>query len=155
MIQSVCSSRILGQSRWKIAPLSRHDYPTPVTHPLSLPPDKMWETILADLRQQMTVLTYNNWLADSVPLLTACTPTFLVVLVRNAYAQEWLTGSLQSVVSRSLHAVGDERLVVCFIPRTIRSAVRPVTAVSDHPHSVLFPLYPQPCRSLHLLHAAG
>jgi chromosomal replication initiation ATPase DnaA len=93
-------------------------------------PVTIWETILADLRQQMTVLTYNNWLADSVPLLTASTPTFLVVLVRNAYAQEWLTGTLHSVVTRSLRAVGDERLVVCFVPRTIRSAMRPVTAVS-------------------------
>jgi chromosomal replication initiation ATPase DnaA len=114
-----------------------------------------YASILADLRQQMTVLTYNNWLADSVPLLTASTPTFLVVLVRNAYAQEWLTGTLHSVVTRSLRAVGDERLVVCFVPRTIRSAMRPVTAVSAHPHSVLFPLYPHPCRSLHLLHEAG
>jgi chromosomal replication initiation ATPase DnaA len=73
---------------------------------------------LNDLRYQMTKATFNNWLGNSNILTTASSPVFLVVVVRNVYAWEWLTYRLHPVVTRTVIGIAGDRVSICFIPRT-------------------------------------
>ena len=93
----------------------------PVCSPLVAPPDKLWPLVLANLRQQMTKATFNTWLVDSHILTAPSTPAFWVVVVRNEYAYEWLTNRLSPVIERTLVGLVGSKVVVCFIPRTMRN----------------------------------
>jgi chromosomal replication initiation ATPase DnaA len=93
----------------------------PVFPPLVSAPDKLWPLVLADLRQQMTKATFNTWLVDSRILTAPSTPTFWVVVVRNEYAYEWLTNRLAPVIERTLVGLVDSKVIICFVPRTMRS----------------------------------
>jgi hypothetical protein len=92
----------------------------PVFSPLVAAPDKLWPLVLADLRQQMTKATFNTWLVDSRILTAPSTPTFWVVVVRNEYAYEWLTNRLAPVIERTLVGLVDSKVIICFVPRTMR-----------------------------------
>lgn len=81
-------------------------------------PDDLWQMVLGDLRNQMTKATFNNWLGDSSVLMSASSPVFLIVVVRNAYAWEWLTYRLRPVVARTVVSLAEGKVTVCFIPRT-------------------------------------
>ena len=96
--------------------------PTPkATLPLpTSSPDALWQMALNELRYQMTKVTFNNWLGDSCILMSASSPVFLVVVVRNVYAWEWLTYRLDPVVTRTVASLVEGKVRVCFIPRTIR-----------------------------------
>ena len=93
----------------------------PVFSPLVATPDKMWPLVLADLRQQMTKATFNTWLVDSHILIAPSTPAFWVVVVRNEYAYEWLTNRLSPVIKRTLVGLVGSKVIICFVPRTMRS----------------------------------
>ena len=93
----------------------------PVFSPLVVAPDKLWPLVLADLRQQMTKATFNTWLVDSRILTAPSTPAFWVVVVRNEYAYEWLTNRLAPVIERTLVGLVDSKVIICFVPRTMRS----------------------------------
>ena len=93
----------------------------PVFSPLVAAPDKLWLLVLADLRQQMTKATFNTWLVDSRILTAPSTPAFWVVVVRNEYAYEWLTNRLSPVIERTLVGLVDSKVIICFVPRTMRS----------------------------------
>ena len=60
-----------------------------------LPPphasETLWQIALGELRQQMTKATFNAWLEDSRVIPRASSPVFLVVAVRNQYAQPVLS----------------------------------------------------------------
>ena len=92
----------------------------PVFSPLAASPDKLWPLVLADLRQQMTKTTFNTLLIDSRILTASSTPTFWVVVVRNEYAYEWLTNRLSPVIERTLIGLVGSKVMICFIPRTMR-----------------------------------
>ena len=82
--------------------------------------DDLWQMALNVLRYQMTKATFNNWLGDSCILTAASSPVFLVVVVRNVYAWEWLTYRLHPVVSRTVASLAEGNVRVCFIPRAIQ-----------------------------------
>ena len=83
-------------------------------------PDDLWQMALGDLRYQMTKATFNNWLGGSSILASASSPVFLVVVVRNVYAWEWLTYRLHPVVARTVDSIAAGKVGVCFIPRAIQ-----------------------------------
>jgi chromosomal replication initiation ATPase DnaA len=83
-------------------------------------PDDLWQMALGDLRYQMTKATFNNWLGDSRILVAASSPFFLVVVVRNIYAWEWLTYRLRRIVTRTVVGIAGDGVTICFIPRTIQ-----------------------------------
>ena len=89
--------------------------------PLVSAPDKLWPLVLADLRLQMTKATFNTWLIDSQILTASSTTAFWVVVVRNEYAYEWLTNRLAPVIERTLVGLVDSKVIICFVPRTMRS----------------------------------
>ena len=115
------------------------------TLPLPSSPVALWQMALNDLRYQMTMATFNNWLAGSSILTSASSPVFLVVVVRNVYAWEWLTYRLHRVVARTVVGIAGDRVTICFIPRTStmpgnddESARRPLTRICfDSPQSLL------------------
>jgi hypothetical protein len=80
-------------------------------------PETLWQIALSELKQQMTRATFNAWLVDSRVIPEASSPAFLVIVVRNQYAYEWLTYRLQSVVVRTLTGMAGYEVAVCFIPR--------------------------------------
>lgn len=84
-------------------------------------PDKLWPLVLAELRRQMTKTTFNSWLVDSRILTASSTPTFWVIVVRNEYAWEWLTHHLFPVIERTLVGLVGRAVIICFVPRTMRS----------------------------------
>ncbi|MFQ5401569.1 MAG: DnaA N-terminal domain-containing protein [Anaerolineae bacterium] len=96
----------------------------PVFSPLVAAPDKLWPLVLADLRQQMTKATFNTWLVDSRILTATSTLTFWVVVVRNEYAYEWLTNRLAPVIERTLVGLVGSEVIICYVPRTMRSRHR-------------------------------
>ena len=83
--------------------------------------EKLWRLALAELRQQMTKVTFNAWLVDSYILAAPSTPTFWVVVVRNEYAWEWLTYRLFPVIARTIGGLVGDTVTICFIPGTMRS----------------------------------
>ena len=93
----------------------------PVFSPLVVAPDKLWPLVLADLRQQVTKATLNTGLVDSRILTAPSTPAFWVVVVRNEYAYEWLTNRLSPIIERTLVGLVGSKVIICFIPRTMRS----------------------------------
>jgi hypothetical protein len=101
--------------------------------PPSYSPETLWQMALNDLRFQMTKATFNNWLAGSSILTSASSPVFLVVVVRNLYAWEWLTYRLRPVVAHTIVTIAGEKASFCFVPRTIRSnddsTQRPLTRI--------------------------
>lgn len=88
------------------------------THPLPTGPDPetLWQLALTDLRWQMTRATFNAWLVGSRALPAASTATFLVVVVGNEYAADWLTHRLAPMVARTLVDLTGGPMVVCFVP---------------------------------------
>ena len=102
---------VLGLSKWLLLPPP-------------YPPDILWPMALSELKQQMTKATFNTWLVDSRVVPEASSPAFLVVAVRNQYAYEWLTYRLQPVIVRTLTGMASHKVVVCFIPRTLRTMRR-------------------------------
>ena len=116
---------VLGLSKWLLLPPP-------------YPPEILWPLALSELKQQMTKATFNTWLVDSRVVPEASNPAFLVVAVRNQYAYEWLTYRLQPVIIRTLTGMTGHQVVVCFIPRTLRTmrrnryepARRPSTRIS-------------------------
>lgn len=95
-----------------------------VSSPPAYTPDELWPAALAELRLQMTKATFNAWLVDSWVISTASQLPFLVVSVRNQYAQEWLTYRLQPVIVRTLTGIAGYTVEVCFIPRVLRTMRR-------------------------------
>ena len=95
--------------------------PQPVFPPLASAPDKLWPLVLADLRLQMSKTIFNTWLVDSHILTAPSTPAFWVVVVRNEYAYEWLTNRLSPVIERTLVGLVGSKVLICFVPRTMRS----------------------------------
>jgi hypothetical protein len=97
-------------------------------------PDDLWQMALGDLRYQMTKATFNNWLGGSSILKSASSPVFLVVVVRNVYAWEWLTYCLRPVVMRTVVNIVGDKAAICFIPRAIQRnreelSRRPITRI--------------------------
>ena len=92
-------------------------------------PDALWSAALVELRLQMTKTTFNAWLADSYVIATASQLPFLVISVRNQYAQEWLTNRLQPIIIRTLTSIAGYPVKVCFIPRILR----PIRRCDDEP----------------------
>jgi len=88
--------------------------------PLPSSPDVLWQMALGDLRYQMTKATFNNWLRGSSVLIAASSPVFLVVVVRNEYAWEWLTYRLNPVVTSTVVSLAEGKVAVCFVPRRIQ-----------------------------------
>ena len=79
----------------------------------------LWQETLIELRLQMTRTAFESWLADSQPLPAASTPAFLVIVVRNIYAWDWLTFRLAQVIGRAVVGVAGGEVAVCFIPEVI------------------------------------
>ena len=92
----------------------------PILSTFTSTPDKLWPLVLAELRHQMTKTTFNTLLVDSHVLTAPSTPTFWVVVVRNEYALDWLTNHLAPVIERTLVGLAGSKVIVCFVPRTIR-----------------------------------
>jgi chromosomal replication initiation ATPase DnaA len=90
-------------------------------------PDDLWQMALNDLRYQVTKATFNNWLVDSSILTSASSPVFLVIVVRNIYAWEWLTYRLHPVVTRTVVSLVEGKVTVCFIPRMIQRNIDELT----------------------------
>jgi len=90
-----------------------YSLPTPV-------PGELWQTILFELRLQMTKATFNTWLADSRLLTTASTPHFWVIVVCNEFAWEWLTYRLCPVIERTVVGLVEKPVTICFVPRVRR-----------------------------------
>ncbi len=86
---------------------------------VSLPgtPGSLWQSTLAELRQQTAVVTFNTWLANSQVVVPACTPAFWVIAVRNEYACDWLSHRFYPVAARTAAAVAARPISLCFIPR--------------------------------------
>ncbi len=86
---------------------------------VSLPgtPGSLWQSTLAELRQQTAVVTFNTWLANSQVVVPACTSTFWVIAVRNEYACDWLSHRFYPVAARAATAVAAWPVTLCFIPR--------------------------------------
>lgn len=78
-------------------------------------PDELWQVTQEELRLQMTRATFNQWLLGSAVVPGASTPFSLTVVVRNRYAQEWLTHRLDPVISRTLTNVAGYRVQVRFV----------------------------------------
>ena len=91
----------------------------PATAPPHWVPAELWPLALAELRLQMTKATFHALLADSVLLAEASQDLFLVVVVRNQYAWEWVTFRLQPVISRTLTGIAGYPVQICFIPRLL------------------------------------
>ncbi len=79
--------------------------------------DTLWRLTLAELRGQTAVVTFNTWLADSLVVTPACTPTFWVVAVCNEYACDWLSHRFYPTAARTAMAVAARPVALCFIPR--------------------------------------
>ena len=92
--------------------------------PPPYPPEILWPLALSELKQQMTKATFNAWLVDSRVVPEASSPVFLIISVRNQYAQEWLTYRLQPVVVRTLTGMAGYQVGVCFIPHVLRTMRR-------------------------------
>ncbi len=95
----------------------------PLLPPLHAP-ETLWQIALSELKHQMTKATFNTWLVDSRVVPEASSPVFLVVVVRNQYAYEWLTYRLQPVIVRTLSSLAGYQVEVCFIPRSLRTMRR-------------------------------
>ena len=78
-------------------------------------PDELWQTALSELCGQMTKATFNAWLADSRVLTAISTLQTLVIVVRNQYAQEWLTHRLSPVIVRTLAFIAGSRIELHFV----------------------------------------
>lgn len=100
--------------------MSQFQFEPKAAFPPPSSPDALWQMTLNDLRYQMTKATFNNWLGHSSVLTSASSPAFLVIVVRNIYAWEWLTYRLHPVVSRTVASLAEGKVRVCFIPRTIQ-----------------------------------
>ena len=65
----------------------------------------------------MIKATFNAWLADSCVFPEASSLTFMVIVVRNRYAQEWLTYRLHPVITRALAYITDYGVEAYFVPK--------------------------------------
>jgi hypothetical protein len=63
----------------------------------------------------MTKATFNLWLANSQVLPTFSNLAYLVIAVRNCYAQEWLTHRLSTVITRTLTSIAGYQVRICFV----------------------------------------
>ncbi len=74
---------------------------------------QLWDVILGELQLQMTRATFDTWLRDTYVLDVEA--RCLVVAVKNAYAVEWLTHRLYSLIERTLRRVTDEAWTCQFV----------------------------------------
>ncbi|MCP4420719.1 MAG: hypothetical protein GY805_29270, partial [Chloroflexi bacterium] len=87
----------------------------PTTAPPSYSPDELWQTALAELRQQMCAATFNLWLANSQVMVEVSTFNFMIIAVCNKFAEEWLTYRLRPVIVRAVSGIVGHKVDVTFI----------------------------------------
>lgn len=111
--------------------------------PLYTTPDELWRVALAELRLQMTKATYNAWLADSYVLAPLSQLTCLVVMVRNQYAQEWLTCRLLSVITRTLAGIAGHTIDVSFVCENYakETTINPIKCLQGPPAALRHSLH--------------
>ena len=69
--------------------------------------DVIWSQALAELRQQMTAATYNEWLTGTQ--LESVDEGLALILTHNGYAKEWCDTRLRTTIERTLFAVAGAR----------------------------------------------
>ncbi|MCP4419633.1 MAG: hypothetical protein GY805_23730, partial [Chloroflexi bacterium] len=88
---------------------------SPATAPPSYSPHELWQTALAELRQQMCEATFNLWLANSQVVVKVSTFNFMIIAVRNKFAEEWLTYRLRPVIVLAVSGIVGHKVEVTFI----------------------------------------
>jgi DnaA N-terminal domain/IclR helix-turn-helix domain len=81
--------------------------PEPELESVSAEADQLWARCLGELQLQMTRATFDTWLRGS--RVVEAGDDCLTVVVRNAYAMDWLQNRLLPVIQRTVvrHAGGD------------------------------------------------
>ena len=76
------------------------------------PASAVWEKVLEILQQQSPRASFDTWIKDTQA--AELNNGILIVLVRNAYARDWLSGRVQEQASRLASEFLGERVQVCF-----------------------------------------
>ena len=81
--------------------------------PTSVQPKEIWEIARSQLRLQMTKSTYETWVRDTTYL--AHEDGAFVIGVPNAYAKDWLTLRLRTLITRTLSSIAGHAVDVTFV----------------------------------------
>jgi chromosomal replication initiator protein len=84
---------------------------------------EIWEIARSQLRLQMTKSTYETWVRDTVCL--AHEDGAFVIGVPNAYAKDWLSQRLRSVIKRTLTSIVGRAVELTFVVKTSTTADAP------------------------------
>jgi chromosomal replication initiator protein len=88
--------------------------------PASRQPREIWEIARSQLRLQMTKGTYETWVRDTTCL--AYEDGVFVVGVSNAYAKDWLSQRLRTLIKRTLTSIIGQAADVTFVVQTSAGA---------------------------------
>ncbi|HMM97488.1 MAG TPA: DnaA N-terminal domain-containing protein [Anaerolineales bacterium] len=76
-------------------------------------PQQIWESVLAQLQQEMPRASYETWVRDTEAL--SLEQELLTISVRNVYARDWLSSRLTNRVQRILQELLQKSITVRFV----------------------------------------
>jgi len=76
-------------------------------------PQQIWETVLAQLQQEIPRASYETWVRDTEAL--SLDQKLLTISARNVYARDWLSSRLTNRVQRILQELLQKSITVRFV----------------------------------------